>query len=80
MRELLIELLNKLGLARNSYVPSTTIYCAHLNEYTNGKFNFTPIKDDPNTITFQTSGGVRIMHIKYYSEHKNVIESIDILD
>ena len=83
MKNVVIELLNHLGLGRGAYIDSLSLYCRRLNEFTNNKFNFRPRKDEPNIVTFRQGVMVHLLKLNFapkWGDKGETVESIEIVE
>lgn len=83
MKNVVIELLNHLGLGRGAYIDSLQLYCRRLNEYTNNKFDFRPRKDEPNIVTFRQGVIVHLLKLNFapkWGDKGETVESIEIIE
>jgi hypothetical protein len=83
MKNVVIELLNHLGLGRGAYIDSLHLYCRRLNEYTNNKFDFRPRKDEPNIVTFRQGVMVHLLKLNFapkWGDKGETVESIEIVE
>lgn len=77
MKNVVIELLNHLGLGRGAYIDSLSLYCRRLNEFTNNKFKFRPCEKTSNVVTFRQGVMVHLLKINRTS---GVVDSIEIVE